>query len=74
MDMSVEKYNYYKRRNNTMIDLNSIIKDFEKTVKMIELELVDDTILIIVGFFSVIWFFTYGYKLVIIGGFKQFIN
>lgn len=68
MDMSVEKYNYYKRRNNTMIDLNSIIKDFEKTVKMMELELVDDTILIIVGFFSVIWFFTYGYKLVIIGG------
>lgn len=68
MDMSVEKYNYYKRRNKTMIDLNSIIKDFEKTVKMIELELVDDTILIIVGFFSVIWFFTYGYKLVIIGG------
>ena len=68
MDMNVEKYNYYKRRNNTMIDLNSIIKDFEKTVKMIELELVDDTILIIVGFFSVIWFFTYGYKLVIIGG------
>ena len=68
MDMSVEKYNYYKRRNNTMIDLNSIIKDFEKTIKMMELELVDDTILIIVGFFSVIWFFTYGYKLVIIGG------
>ena len=68
MDMSVEKYNYYKRRNKTMIDLNSIFKDFEKTVKMIELELVDDTILIIVGFFSVIWFFTYGYKLVIIGG------
>lgn len=68
MDMSVEKYNYYKRRNKTMIDLNSIIKDFEKTVKMMELELVDDTILIIVGFFSVIWFFTYGYKLVIIGG------
>ena len=66
--MSVEKYNYYKRRNNTMIDLNSIIKDFEKTIKMMELELVDDTILIIVGFFSVIWFFTYGYKLVIIGG------
>ena len=66
--MSVEKYNYYKRRNKTMIDLNSIIKDFEKTVKMMELELVDDTILIIVGFFSVIWFFTYGYKLVIIGG------
>lgn len=68
MDMSVEKYNYYKRRNKTMIDLNSIIKDFEKTIKMMELELVDDTILIIVGFFSVIWFFTYGYKLVIIGG------
>ena len=68
MDMSVEKYNYYKRRNKTMIDLNSIFKDFEKTVKMIELELVDDTILIVVGFFSVIWFFTYGYKLVIIGG------
>lgn len=66
--MSVEKYNYYKRRNKTMIDLNSIIKDFEKTIKMIELELVDDTILIIVGFFSVIWFFTYGYKLVIVGG------
>ena len=66
--MSVEKYNYYKRRNKTMIDLNRIIKDFEKTVKMIELELVDDTILIIVGFFSVIWFFTYGYKLVITGG------
>lgn len=66
--MSVEKYNYYKRRNDRMIDLNSIIKDFEKTVKMMELELVDDTILIIVGFFSVIWFFTYGYKLVIIGG------
>ena len=66
--MSVEKYNYYKRRNNTMIDLNSIIKDFEKTIKMMELELVDDTILIVVGFFSVIWFFTYGYKLVIIGG------
>lgn len=66
--MNVEKYNYYKRRNNTMIDLNSIIKDFEKTIKMMELELVDDTILIIVGFFSVIWFFTYGYKLVIIGG------
>ena len=66
--MSVEKYNYYKRRNKTMIDLNSIIKDFEKTIKMMELELVDDTILIIVGFFSVIWFFTYGYKLVIIGG------
>ena len=66
--MSVEKYNYYKRRNNTMIDLNSIIKDFEKTIKMMELELVDDTILIIVGFFSVIWFFTYGYKLVITGG------
>ena len=64
--MSVEKYNYYKRRNKTMIDLNSIIKDFEKTIKMMELELVDDTILIIVGFFSVIWFFTYGYKLVII--------
>ena len=68
MDMSVEKYNYYKRRNKTMIDLNSIFKDFEKTVKMIELELVDDTILIVVGFFSVIWFFTYGYKLVITGG------
>ena len=68
MDMNVEKYNYYKRRNKTMIDLNSIFKDFEKTVKMIELELVDDTILIVVGFFSVIWFFTYGYKLVIIGG------
>ena len=68
MDMSVEKYNYYKRRNKTMIDLNSIFKDFEKTVKMIELELVDDTILIVVGFFSVIWFFTYGYKLVIVGG------
>ena len=51
-----------------MIDLNSIIKDFEKTIKMMELELVDDTILIIVGFFSVIWFFTYGYKVVIIGG------
>ena len=51
-----------------MIDLTSIIKDFEKTVKMIELELVDDTILIVVGFFSVIWFFTYGYKLVITGG------
>ena len=51
-----------------MIDLNSIIKDFEKTIKMMELELVDDTILIIVGFFSVIWFFTYGYKLVIVGG------
>ena len=66
--MNVEKYNYYKRRNKTMIDLNSIIKDFEKTIKMMELELVDDTILIIVGFFSVIWFFTYGYKLVIIGG------
>lgn len=66
--MNVGKYNYYKRRNKTMIDLNSIIKDFEKTVKMMELELVDDTILIIVGFFSVIWFFTYGYKLVIIGG------
>lgn len=66
--MNVEKYNYYKRRNNTMIDLNSIFKDFEKTIKMMELELVDDTILIIVGFFSVIWFFTYGYKLVIIGG------
>ena len=66
--MNVEKYNYYKRRNDRMIDLNSIIKDFEKMVKMIELELVDDTILIIVGFFSVIWFFTYGYKLVIIGG------
>lgn len=68
MDMNVEKYNYYKRRNKTMIDLNSMIKDFEKTIKMMELELVDDTILIIVGFFSVIWFFTYGYKLVIIGG------
>ena len=68
MDMNVEKYNYYKRRNKTMIDLNSIFKDFEKTVKMIELELVDDTILIVVGFFSVIWFFTYGYKLVITGG------
>ena len=66
--MNVEKYNYYKRRNNTMIDLNSIIKDFEKTIKMMELELVDDTILIVVGFFSVIWFFTYGYKLVNIGG------
>ena len=66
--MNVEKYNYYKRRNNTMIDLNSIIKDFEKTIKMMELELVDDTILIVVGFFSVIWFFTYGYKLVITGG------
>ena len=66
--MSVEKYNYYKRRNKTMIDLNSIFKDFEKTVKMIELELVDETILIIVGVFSVIWFFTYGYKLVIVGG------
>lgn len=51
-----------------MIDLNSIIKDFEKTVKMIELELVDDTILVIVGAFSVLWFFTYGYKIVIIGG------
>lgn len=51
-----------------MIDLTSIIKDFEKTMKMIKLELVDETILIIVGFFSVIWFFTYGYKLVIIGG------
>ena len=51
-----------------MIDLNSIIKDFEKTIKMIKLELVDETILIIVGVFSVIWFFTYGYKLVIIGG------
>ena len=68
MDMNAVNYNYYKRRNNTMIDLNSIIKDFEKTVKMMELELVDDTILIIVGFFSVIWFFTYGYKLVIVGG------
>ena len=66
--MNVEKYNYYKRRNNTMIDLNSIIKDFEKTIKMMELELVDDTILIVVGFFSVIWFFPYGYKLVITGG------
>ena len=66
--MNAEKYNYYKRRNDRMINLNSIFKDFEKTVKMIELELVDDTILIIVGFFSVIWFFTYGYKLVIIGG------
>ena len=43
-----------------MIDLNSIFKDFEKTVKMIELELVDDTILIIVGFFSVIWFLLMG--------------
>lgn len=51
-----------------MIDLTSIIKDFEKTMKMIELELVDETILIIVGVFSAIWFFTYGYKLVIIGG------
>ena len=51
-----------------MIDLNSIFKDFEKTVKMIEFFLVYDTILIVVGFFSVIWFFTYGYKLVIIGG------
>ena len=51
-----------------MIDLTSIIKDFEKTMKMIKLELVDETILIIVGFFSVIWFFTYGYKLVITGG------
>ena len=51
-----------------MIDLTSIIKDFEKTMKMIKLELVDETILIIVGFFSVIWFFTYGYKLVIVGG------
>ena len=68
MVMNAEKYNYYKRRNDRMINLNSIFKDFEKTVKMIELELVDDTILIIVGFFSVIWFFTYGYKLVIIGG------
>ena len=58
--MSVEKYNYYKRRNKTMIDLNSIIKDFEKTIKMMELELVDDTILIIVGFFSVIWFLLMG--------------
>ena len=58
--MSVEKYNYYKRRNKTMIDLNSIFKDFEKTVKMIELELVDDTILIIVGFFRVIWFLLMG--------------
>ena len=66
--MNAEKYNYYKRRNDRMINLNSTFKDFEKTVKMIELELVDDTILIIVGFFSVIWFFTYGYKLVIIGG------
>ena len=47
--MNVEKYNYYKRRNNTMIDLTSIIKDFEKTMKMIKLELVDETILIIVG-------------------------
>ena len=43
-----------------MIDLNSIFKDFEKTVKMIELELVDDTILIVVGFFSVIWFLLMG--------------
>lgn len=68
MDMNAEKYNYYKRRNNTMIDLTSIIKDFEKTMKMIKLELVDETILIIVGVFSVIWFFTCGYKLVIIGG------
>ena len=58
--MNVEKYNYYKRRNNTMIDLNSIIKDFEKTIKMMELELVDDTILIVVGFFSVIWFLLMG--------------
>ena len=66
--MNAEKYNYYKRRNDTMINLNSIIKDFEKTVKIIELELVDDTILIIVGVLSVIWFFTYGYNLVIIGG------
>ena len=66
--MNAEKYNYYKRRNDTMIDLNSIIKDFERTVKMIKLELVDDTILVIVGVFSVLWFFTYGYKLVIIGG------
>ena len=43
-----------------MIDLNSIIKDFEKTIKMMELELVDDTILIVVGFFSVIWFLLMG--------------
>ena len=51
-----------------MIDLTSIIKDFEKTMKMIKLELVDETIRIIVGVFSVIWLFTYGYKLVIVGG------